>query len=634
MVRVPGFEGGGVAPDITPVVPVSTEVPLAAAGGGEEVARAFGAASEGFGAVKDLVDAEIKKAEDLRIIEDDLELSKIENSVLYDEKSGVLNMKGKNAFEAEGKMDESWRKGVSQIAKGRRSARQNDAFQRNMLRRRASMNSLVKRHVAGEIKRFDDEITTSYIEKNALSASKNYLDPQAVTDAILRNQRAIESYADRNGMSDQWVEINTLKESSRIHESVIEQMMNGGNFTEATGYFESVKGEILPDRVDTIGARVKTAFLKGQSAAIARSYFKDEFEVIDTTKETISESHFGPYVRSKPGAKTLGEAMAKVDEDPRLAKDEDLRSEVRKRVKLEWEDIKAVREEAYGNSFFKAQQILEETGNLDAIPMSLLTGLKSSDREALERRAGQIKKRKDPETDEKLFTELMLKPQDELAEFMPWHVWAYKEYLSEPDFRQFRDRVDSAKKSGSSPGNAAWKSIESEEEMILSGAKSAKVGGIEQTDTKDAITKDETKSLGYARFRKEIDRRLKSHFENSSTDPSKRKNASDEEKGRIIDQVAIDFSKRVQLNDYINEEKGIYDLTDEDYKEEMEISDADFSALMQIAKSTGLSPREMTLDVFKGSFYGQMRQVINRAYIAKLKGANESEISRILAGGQ
>ena len=144
----------------------------------------------------------------------------------------------------------------------------NDA-QRELFRKRAAVSNLqfkqdILRHVTSENEVYAKQVFDGARKIELQNASARWNDPNAVGLSLERVNGMVSQEADRSGWADEFTKATRTTESSRIHETVINQALGSGNFPYAKAWYDKHK-----DVLDAgIGARIQAAFEK----------YKDDYE--------------------------------------------------------------------------------------------------------------------------------------------------------------------------------------------------------------------------------------------------------------------------------------------------------------------------------------------------------------------
>lgn len=246
-------------------------VRLTAAPTGEATAAA-GAAISRIGA--EIYADEVRKQDEIAVLEADRKMSEWETRRLYDPKEGALTRRGKDAFGLPDTVGKELDDTVGQIRNSLTNDRQRMAFDRRATARRSDITTTLSRHVFGEVRKHDDAETESYLANAQQAAIVNYANPERVSLEIERQRAAVIDYANRNGLGAEYVKQKVAQVHSNTHVGVIDRMLANGQDQGAKGYFDKVRGEIAGDDVTKVEAKLLTATTEGAGLRSADEVWK------------------------------------------------------------------------------------------------------------------------------------------------------------------------------------------------------------------------------------------------------------------------------------------------------------------------------------------------------------------------
>lgn len=199
------------------------------------------------------------KDDSIRLLDADKQTGDLENALLYDQKTGALNVKGKNAFGLVDSVGKSWDDGVGKIRQGLANDRQRMAYDQHTANVRQRIMGDLDRHIATETYRVDGEALEGKTENETQAAIEAGGTGQIerVSQSIESVQQAYADYGKRWGIPAEQTKAATDKAVSRIHQSVLGRMLDNGNDIQAKVYYEHAQGEILPSERGRIEASLK-----------------------------------------------------------------------------------------------------------------------------------------------------------------------------------------------------------------------------------------------------------------------------------------------------------------------------------------------------------------------------------------
>lgn len=305
-------------------------------------------------------DDNLQKGNQIAVMDADAQLSRFETDLLYDPKTGLLNKRGKDAFGIPEQADDAWQKRVSEIQKNLGNPDQQLAFEKMASQRGVDLHAAVQRHVAGEMKSYDDETTKSYVAGEQDAALVNYQDPKRVQLSIDRQKDALRLFAQRNGMPQEWLDAQLQDVSSKTHTRILDRMLANGNDQQATEYYAKVKDQIFG--ADTVS--VEKALDEGSTRGESQ---KQADKIV-------------------AGTTSRADALKQAD----LIKDPKVRDLTRARVNQHFDEVRAIQRETQDQLYLTATNILDARPGQPArsiIPPSIWSKLELNQREALERRS-------------------------------------------------------------------------------------------------------------------------------------------------------------------------------------------------------------------------------------------------------
>jgi len=312
---------------------------------------------------------EKRKADQIAVLDADRALVEYETASLYDPKSGALNRRGRDAFGLPDEVLGGFDQTAAEIEKRLTNDEQRLAFKRSAVNRRLDLNRTIQRHVAAEIKAYDNQATESYLA-NETGAAIASGDPDRIALGLERARAALVDHANRNGLPPEWLTQKLTAVATKVHGGTIERLLASGQDRAARAWYDAHKGELAGEDLVRIEKALEVGTLRGESQRRA---------------DAILLKH-----RDLEGAV----AAARKVSDPQV------RDETERRVKDYFATAKAAEAERRNDAFRRAHQVLEQAGgNLDAVPPAHLAPLDPNQRHALETRSRQIREGVEPVTD-------------------------------------------------------------------------------------------------------------------------------------------------------------------------------------------------------------------------------------------
>ena len=314
MPRVPRFGSQQVREAPLPSARITTQVTP------EEFGAGIGRSLTNVGQV---VQEQRNKADDIMVFDADRELGEFENNALYHPESGALTRRGRDAFDMPEQVRADYAAKVNEIEARLTSPGAKQKFRRLTVGRERGINRTVQRHVAAEIKKFEDESTENYLKNARANAAFNYNDPERVGVEIARQKMALSAYAQRNGLPADWTKNKIESAESQTHVAVIERMLVNNQDRMAKAYFKANKSGITGEHITGVEKALEAGSLRGESQRRADAIFEasDDFTTQLATARKIGDPKLRDEVVSRVKQRNSEQATATAQEQ-RQAKDD------------------------------------------------------------------------------------------------------------------------------------------------------------------------------------------------------------------------------------------------------------------------------------------------------------------------
>jgi hypothetical protein len=214
--------------------------------------------------------AEQHKQDQIRLLDADRQAGDLENQLIYDPKTGALNVRGKESFGLVDTVGKQWDDATGKIRAGLSNDRQRLAFDQYNVAKRRSIMDRVNQHIAKETYRVDGEALEGKVENETNAAIADGR-PERINQALQSVSQAYADYGERYGMAPEQTKAATDKAISRIHVGVIDRMLQDGNDIQAKVYYEHAEPEILGEHRGQIEKAVREGSKRGESQRIADS---------------------------------------------------------------------------------------------------------------------------------------------------------------------------------------------------------------------------------------------------------------------------------------------------------------------------------------------------------------------------
>jgi hypothetical protein len=386
------------------------------------VARGLGQATDAISRIamteRDRADEATARANAAMVDEATNGLYQFEQTRIFDAKAGLLAQRGKNAIGAAQSVYADYDKQVSEIAAGLANEYQRQAFNQRATRFRMEMARRVESHVAGETVAYEKAMTTAQIENSAAAAIANYDDPDRVRLELSNQTAAIVKSLE--GQDPAVVKAAVEKASGVTHVGIIERMIANGKDEQAKAYFDANKGLIPGDKLADMEAKIEQVGALGRGQRIADGLMAltaSESDAVNRVRQDVSD----PKVRD-------------------IAITE---------IKQRWAEKRRVEADQNQELFNSAWRQLENAGGqVDRIQRAGWTQLAPDQQEALERRAEQLRERKEPVMDDATWARYdairmqAINPETQ-AEFLRRDLLLERHNLPAAEFRQLYDMQQS-----------------------------------------------------------------------------------------------------------------------------------------------------------------------------------------------
>jgi hypothetical protein len=343
-----------------PNVQFNNNAPIEAFGGGR-AAQEAGAVRELAGVAGQIAIKAREDADDVAFAEQAEKLKRARIDLEMNPERGLLNRRGKDAFDLGRESEESWEKASSEIL----ASAPNDRVRERLSRAKAveglSMFEKVQSHVSREMRAHDEEVTKGLTETAANDAVLNKDDPSKIDFNLGIAKKTISDYAARNGKGAEYVNAAVTSTFSKTHAAIISQMIDSGNTKQAKLHFEQYEDQIQDA---AILGKVKENLKVGTRLAEATRASDD---ILATTND-------------------MSTAMSRVRqiEDPEIRKEAQgmvlQHLEIRRKADRD-------RSEQTLNSYLTK---LEASGGTYNLPPSAATGVKTEHLKVFEERKAQL----------------------------------------------------------------------------------------------------------------------------------------------------------------------------------------------------------------------------------------------------
>lgn len=238
-------------------------------------AEAFGAGvgNKLLAAGAEMYADEVRKQDEIAVLEADRKMSEWEVKRLYDPKEGAFTRRGKDAFGLPDTVGKELDETIGAIRGSLTNDRQRTAFERRALSRKNDINASLSKHVFAEVRKHDDTETEGYLANAREAAVANYSDPKRVGLEIERQRAAVGEYAGRHGLGAEYVKQKLADVEAGTHAAVIERFLANGQDQSAKQYFDANR-DSLGTQATKVEAKMQVAITEGVGMRAADDVWK------------------------------------------------------------------------------------------------------------------------------------------------------------------------------------------------------------------------------------------------------------------------------------------------------------------------------------------------------------------------
>jgi hypothetical protein len=284
-------------------------------------------------------------ADQVAAMEAENKLIEYQNKFLYDPKDGMIAKKGKDAFNLQNDLNESFAKTNAEIGETLSNPVQRALFEKAAAGRRADMDSQTMKYVSTQIQQYDDETTSAKITAEMNNAVNGYQDPELITKSMMRQEQAFVDYGNRHGLSPEVVKGKIDEAKSKTHSSIVSRMLANGDDLAAEAYYKANADGVLGLQKESVEKELEFGSTRGKS------------------------QRFGDEVMGKGMSEAQAYAEAAKEENPKVREAKEQRVSHIYRMKDEAE--KQRQEQLYT---YAGKKVLE-SGTLDTIPVNIIASL-------------------------------------------------------------------------------------------------------------------------------------------------------------------------------------------------------------------------------------------------------------------
>lgn len=185
-----------------------------------------------------------QKANVAAVQDADNQLMAASTDLIYNPKSGALNVHGKDAVTLPDMVGQKFEETYGQIRNGLSNDDQKLAFERVASARRESVRTTVMAHVTNETNAYVKGTFQANLDNTMEDARLHASDPAVVGADLGHTEGAITAFATAQGMSADDTKAMIADARSKIHTVVVDQLLADGSYKNAQSYFDKFKDEI------------------------------------------------------------------------------------------------------------------------------------------------------------------------------------------------------------------------------------------------------------------------------------------------------------------------------------------------------------------------------------------------------
>jgi len=367
--------------------------------GGTAARLAGGIAANAF-------EAERQHADQVALLNAERQLAEWENKAIYDPTTGALQRKGKDSFTLPEELAAEFDKVAGEVEKTMSTDRQRIAFNRIKAQRGLSLDLTARRHVFGEMQRYEAEELEGFLENTQNAAIANALDPRRVSEELTRAVTKVRTHGPTLGLGPEQIEKQVEAVTTKIHVGVLDRLLALDKDKAAKIYFEETRDQIKGEALARVEKALEEGSLRGEGQRKA-----DE---IIAAGGTIAEQR----------------ATVKSIADP------ELRDQVQQRVEHEIIMKERAQREADEAVQTAAYNILDQTGDVSRIPPAQWASFDGGTKSAMRSYAEHVARGVPVQTDLPTFYRLIQMAGNDPDAFLKENMLAYKAKLDEAEFKQ------------------------------------------------------------------------------------------------------------------------------------------------------------------------------------------------------
>jgi hypothetical protein len=224
-----------------------------------------------------------KKNDEQAVFEARRKLDEWERTTLYDPENGVVAKRGADALDLPNKITADYDKFAGQVTQGLTSNRQREVFQDMAQSRRNQVADFTVRHAVQQKEVYEKgqvnaDLIASADRSTLLATNGDLGGSKAELDVA--NGR-LTSFMTQRGASGEEIAGAIKENSSKVHTSVVQAMVNKGDATGAKTYLDANAGAMLQQDVTRAGGLLKEGLLRQKAQAFGDEVMSQGLDLKD-----------------------------------------------------------------------------------------------------------------------------------------------------------------------------------------------------------------------------------------------------------------------------------------------------------------------------------------------------------------
>jgi hypothetical protein len=237
------------------------------------------------------------KADTAAILAGDNAIWEIEKELFYDPEKGAFSRRGQDALTAYEEAMSAYTERVSEVQSGLTTPRQREAFAQRVASRRQSLEGRAENYVAGEVQKYVDAETQSALDAITERAALSFDNPTALNDLLNDSRGIVLTYGQQNGINGKVLERKMLVETSRFHSVVLSRMLAQGQDLTAVDYLKNNRAEMTAADSTELERQIGKTNIDNEALRVTAAIWTTQGP--KTTNDAINTSDMEDAVRER-----------------------------------------------------------------------------------------------------------------------------------------------------------------------------------------------------------------------------------------------------------------------------------------------------------------------------------------------